>query len=292
MARIGFIGLGVMGGAMVRNLLDAGHEITGFDLDEEALGRAVDAGAEPAESAAAAVGDADIVMLSLPGPDAVEAVADQTAAAFSPGTVLVDLTTSTPGTTARLAERFDDRDIDVIGAPVSGGASGAEDATLTVMAGGDPAVFEACEPIFEAIGTDIYHVGENPGDGHAVKLLNNYLSFTALLASSEAVILGRAAGLDPYTLVDVFSVSSGRNSATQDKIPEDVLTEEWDNGFKLGLMEKDMELLSQFSAEQDVPLLIAEVLEFLITYTRLREGEDADMTRTYAFLEDLMVPET
>ncbi len=291
MARIGFIGLGVMGGAMAANLLEAGHELTVFDLDEEAMDRAVDAGAAPADSAADAASGVELVMLSLPGPDAVEAVIDEAGGAFDDGSILVDLTTSTPGTTNRLAARLADQGVDVLGAPVSGGESGARDATLTIMAGGDSAVFEACEPVFDVIGTDVYHVGDTPGDGHAVKLLNNYLSFTALLASSEAVILGRAAGLDPHTLVDVFSVSSGRNSATQDKIPNDVLTEEWDNGFKLGLMEKDIKLLSRFSDEQDVPLLISEVLETLITYTRLREGEDADMTRTYAMLESLMVPD-
>lgn len=291
MARIGFIGLGVMGGAMATKLLEADHELTVFDLDEEAMARVVDAGAVGAASAADVAADAELVMLSLPGPDAVEAVIDEAAAAFDDGTILVDLTTSTPGTTNGLAERLADQGVDVLGAPVSGGESGARNATLTIMAGGAPAVFDACAPVFEVIGTDVYHVGDTPGDGHAVKLLNNYLSFTALLASSEAVILGRAAGLDPHTLVDVFSVSSGRNSATEDKIPNDVLTEEWDNGFKLGLMEKDIKLLSRFSDEQDVPLMVSEVLETLITYTRLREGEDADMTRTYAMLESLMVPD-
>ncbi|MEY7851752.1 NAD(P)-dependent oxidoreductase [Natrarchaeobius sp. A-rgal3] len=290
MAKIGFIGLGVMGGAMARNLAGAGYDVTAYDLDDDAVSAVVDAGATGASTSEAAVAGAEVVFLSLPSPDVVTAVVDDIEDSLEAGAVLVDLTTSTPETTNEVADRLSNRDVDVLGAPVSGGASGAEAATLTIMAGGDRAVYDVCEELFEAIGTDVYYVGSQPGHGHAVKLLNNYLSFTALLASSEAVILGTAAGLDPEILVDVFSVSSGRNSATQDKIPNQVLTGEYDNGFKLSLMEKDMHLLSEFSDDQDVPLLIAETIETLITYTRLREGGDGDMTRTYDLLESLMRP--
>lgn len=290
MARIGFIGLGVMGGAMARNLIAAGHDLTVFDLDDAAMESAVEAGADAAESNAGAISGAEVVFFSLPAPGVVEMVVEKAADAFDPGTVLVDTTTSTPDTTQGIAERLADQDVSVIGAPVSGGARGAEKATLTIMAGGDPAVYEACESLFETIGSDVYHVGELPGHGHAVKLLNNYLSFTSLLATSEAVILGRAAGLDPETLVDVFNVSTGRNSATDDKFPNDILTGEFENGFKIGLMDKDMKLLSQFSDDQDVPLLIGSVVENLITHTRLREGPEEDQTRAYTVLEDMMRP--
>lgn len=290
MARIGFIGLGVMGGAMANNLIAAGHDLTVFDLDEDAVASVADAGAQPADTSADAVAGAEVVFFSLPSPAIVEAVVEDTVDAYEEGAVLVDMTTSTPDTTNGIAERLSGRGVDVIGAPVSGGARGAKNATLTIMAGGERAVFEACEPLFEAIGTDIYHAGEMPGHGHAVKLLNNFLSFTALLATSEAVILGRQAGLDPETLVNVFNVSTGRNSATDDKFPNDILTGEFQNGFKIGLMDKDMQLLTEFSNDQDIPLLIGSIIENLITHTRLREGPDADQTRAYAVLEEMMVP--
>lgn len=289
MTSLGFIGLGSMGGPMAGNLVSAGHDVTAFDLDEDAVAAVSEAGATAAASAGDAAADAEVVFLSLPGPENVEAVVDEIEADLADGSILVDLTTSTPGTTNAIAERLADRGIDVLGAPVSGGASGARDATLSIIVGGDEAVFEACEPLFEDIGTDVFHVGDDPGHGHAVKLLNNYLSNVALMATSEAVILGDQAGLDRETLVDVFSVSSGRNSANQDKIPDHVLTGDYDMGFKLGLMEKDMRLLSEFAGDQQVPMLLGHVTRDIAGYAKTKKGYDGDMTRVYDFLEELMI---
>lgn len=288
MTEIGFVGLGVMGSRMVRNLLAADYDVTVADIDESAVAAMVEAGATGAERTADAVAGADVVLLSLPGPAAVEAVVDEVETALGPGAVLVDLTTSTPETTDAVAERLADRDVEVIGAPVSGGKSGAEAGTLTIMCGGDEAVVEACDPLFAAIGEDVFHVGPRPGHGHAVKLLNNYLSFTALLATSEAVVLGDAAGLDRETLVDVFAVSSGRNSANQEKIPNQVLTGQYQNGFTLELMEKDIRLMTEFSEDQGAPVLIGNTVKTLTEYARQRYGGDGDMTRVYDLLEDLM----
>lgn len=289
MSSLGFIGLGSMGGPMARNLVSDGHDVTAFDLDDDALEAVEDAGATAAESAADAVGGAEVVFLSLPAPAAVEAVVDEIEADLPEGSILVDLTTSTPDTTNGIAERLEPSGVDVLGAPVSGGHSGAVDATLSIIVGGDEAVFEACRPLFEAIGTDVFHVGDEPGHGHAVKLLNNYLSNIALMATSEAVILGDRAGLDRETLVDVFSVSSGRNSANQDKIPNYVLTGDYDMGFKIGLMEKDMRLLSEFAGDQQVPMLLGHVTRDIAGYAKTKKGHDADMTRVYDFLEELMI---
>ncbi|SEH16434.1 3-hydroxyisobutyrate dehydrogenase [Natronorubrum sediminis] len=286
---LGFIGLGSMGGPMAKNLVSAGHDLTAYDLDDDALEAIADAGATAATSTADAVEGAEVVFLSLPGPDNVDAVVEEIEADLEEGTILVDLTTSTPGTTEAIEDRLSDRDIDVLGAPVSGGSSGANAGTLSIIVGGDEAVFEACEPLFEVIGSDIFHVGDGVGHGHAVKLLNNYLSNIALLATSEAVILGDAAGLDRQTLVDVFSVSSGRNSANQDKIPNYVLTGEYDMGFKIGLMEKDMRLLSEFAGEQQVPMLLGHLTRDLAGYAKTKKGFDSDMTRVYDFLEEFML---
>ncbi len=289
MVTLGFIGLGAMGGPMARNLVTAGHDVTVYDLDDEAIEAVADVGATPAASSPNAVTGAEVVFLSLPTPAAVEAVVNEIEPALEEGSVLVDLTTSTPETTNGIAERLADHGVDVLGAPVSGGATGAKDGTLSIIAGGDEAVFDACRPLFDAIGTDVFHVGDEPGHGHAVKLLNNYLSNVALLATSEAVILGDAAGLDRKQLVDVFSVSSGRNSATEDKIPNQVLTGEYDVGFKLSLMDKDMRLLSAFANDQELPLLVGHVVRDLVGYARTKHGDDGDMTRVYDLLEDLMV---
>mgnify|MGYP006284776183 CR=1 FL=1 len=289
MSSLGFIGLGSMGGPMVQNLVSGGHDVTPLDLDEDALAAAAEAGATAASSAGEAAAGAEVVFLSLPGPENVEAVVDAIEDDLTDGSILVDLTTSTPGTTNAIADRLEDRGVDVLGAPVSGGASGARQGSLSIIVGGDGAVFEACEPLFEDIGEDVFHVGPVPGHGHAVKLLNNYLSNVALIATSEAVILGDRAGLDRETLVDVFSVSSGRNSANQDKIPNHVLTGEYDMGFKLGLMEKDMRLLSEFAGDQEVPMLLGHVTRDITGYAKTKKGYDGDMTRVYDFLEELMI---
>ena len=289
MVSVGFIGLGSMGGPMARNLVRAGHDVAVYDLDAAAVEAVADAGATPATSSSDAVAGAEVVFLSLPTPDIVESTVAEIESDLEDGSILVDLTTSTPATTNQIADRLSEYGVDVLGAPVSGGTAGAEDGTLSVIAGGDRAAFEACTPLFEVIGSDLFHVGEQPGHGHAVKLLNNYLSNIALLATSEAVILGDAAGLDRRQLVDVFSVSTGRNSSTEDKIPNQVLTGEYDVGFKLGLMNKDMRLLSEFANDQETPLLVGHVARDLVGYARTKKGDDADMTRVYEFLEDVML---
>lgn len=288
MTDVGFIGLGDMGGPMAGHLAEAGHDVQAYDLDTDALERAVEAGATAAADSSDAVSGAEVVFFSLPTPGAVEQVVEETESGFSDGMVLADLTTSTPDTTTAVHERLAESGVTVLGAPVSGGKAGAKAGTLSVMAGGDRATFEACEPLFETFAANVFHVGANPGAGHAVKLLNNYLSFTALLATSEAVVLGKEAGLDPETLIDVFNVSSGRNSATEDKFPEQVLTGEFDAGFKLPLMEKDARLFAEFAADHGMPLLLGDTVRNLVGYARAVEGEDGDMTDVYPFMERVM----
>jgi 3-hydroxyisobutyrate dehydrogenase len=179
--------------------------------------------------------------------------------------------------------------VDVLGAPVSGGRAGTRAGTLSVMVGGDPSTHEACVPLFESFASDVFHVGDAPGHGHAIKLLNNYLSFAALVASSEAVLLGRQVGLDLETVCEVVSASSGRNSATEEKLPEQVATGEYDLGFPLRLVEKDIRLLSEFGEDNGTPLLLANAVRQLVGYARTHQGDGADMTRIYDFLEAVMV---
>lgn len=287
MTEIGFIGLGNMGSLMATHLVEAGHDLTAYDIDPQALERVVNNGATPAEDEAEAVAGAEVVFFSLPQPDTVKAVVDETIQTLEDGAVVIDLTTSTPEITNGIAARLSEHGVDVLGAPVSGGQSGARAGTLSVIVGGDTAVFEACEPLFEAFAEDIFHVGTQPGHGHAVKLLNNYLSFTALLATSEAVALGDAAGLDRQTLVDVFSVSTGRNSATQEKIPEAVLTGSYDLGFTLDLMKKDARLFTEFGQNHNAPLVLGDTVKNLVGYAHAQHGDDADMSRIYDFVEEM-----
>lgn len=290
MSEIGFIGLGTMGAPMARHLLEAGYELSVFDIDEGAIDRLASAGATPAASSKAAIAGSEVVFLSLPGASEVSALIEETADAFEPGSVLIDTTTSTPTTTASVSERLAERGVDVLGAPVSGGRVGAEEGTLGTMVGGDPAVFEATTELLETFSAGITHVGERPGHGHAAKLLNNYLSYTALYVSSEAAVLGEQIGIEMGPLLEAINHSSGRNSATAGKLQR-VNEGEYDIGAPIHIMEKDLSQLLSFSEETGTPLAFAGLLRQFAGYTRRRYGGDEQITRAYDFFEELAAGE-
>jgi 3-hydroxyisobutyrate dehydrogenase len=284
---LGYIGLGQMGGSMATHLARDGNDVAVFDRRREAIDAVEAAGAKGMETASEVAETADVIFLSLPGPDAVEAVVSELETAIGPGSVVVDTTTSTPDTTRSIADRLANSGVTVLGAPVSGGTSGAEEGTLTVMVGGDNTTFESCREYFDAFATNVFHVGEDPGHGHAVKLLNNYLSDTAMVATSEAIILGQQVGLDIETMCEIFNVSTGRNSATEDKFPDHIPNDR-DVGFALGLMEKDLRLLLRFAEDNRVPLLLAGVVRSQVGCTRNRYGDDGDMTDVYDYLRETL----
>ena len=280
MATIGFVGLGQMGRPMAGHLVADGHEVLVYDRRPDAV--AAIEGATGATSVAELGASADVVFLSLPGPEAVLAVTRELETALDPGSIVVDTTTSTPATTRTVADRFAERSLSILGSPVSGGASGATNATLTAMVGGDPAVLESCREFLEAFASNVVHVGPDPGHGHAAKLLNNYLSITAMLATSEAVALGQTVGLDVETMCEVFNASTGRNSATADKFPGAAAGEEV--GFSLELLEKDIRLLSSFAEENRLALLLASVVRAESGRALARFGNDGDMTDIYDYV--------
>jgi 3-hydroxyisobutyrate dehydrogenase-like beta-hydroxyacid dehydrogenase len=288
MPRIGFIGLGDMGGPIARHLLDAGYDLTVYDLDPDRIAEVADHGATAATDSAAVAAATAVVFLSLPTPDAVEHVVAELEGELAAGDVLVDTTTSRPSTTDAIAARLAERDVVVLGAPISGGKAGAQAGTLSIMVGGDRAVFEELRPLFEPFAPDTFYVGDSPGDGHAAKLINNFLSYTALLASSEALILAERSGLDRATMLDVLNASSGHNSATEYKLPEHVLTGKYDMGFPLELVEKDIRLFTEFGEDTETPLLIGSLIRQLVGYARTEQGDDGDMVRVYDFLENVM----
>lgn len=295
MTAVGFVGLGNMGSQMARHLLKAGYELTVFDVDPDAREAFAGTAATVADDPASVAAASEVTFLSLPSPDVVRTVVtdeDGIVDGIRSGSTLVDTTTSTPKTTADIAALLAEHDVTVLSAPVSGGTSGAREGTLTTMVGGDRATHEACTDLFSAFATDIYHVGESPGDGHVVKLLNNYLSFLGMLGASEAVALGERAGLDAETMVMVFNQSSGRNSATEDKFPEQIIPERYDLGFPLALMYKDIRLFSEFADDSDAPVLLGDTVRNLIGYARAEFGEDADMSRIYQFMARRITPDS
>ncbi|MEV5893474.1 NAD(P)-dependent oxidoreductase [Nonomuraea fuscirosea] len=253
---IGFVGLGNMGGRIARRLTAAGHPVLGHD---PAPGAAEKAGATPAATVAEVGRSAELILLSLPDSKVVESVVlgpDGLLAHARKGQVIVDLSTAAPGSTRRLAGLLAAEGARLIDAGVSGGAAAAERGTLTIMAGGEREEVERITPILETFAQKIFHMG-GPGTGHSAKLLNNFLNAVSLAATSEVMIAGRKAGLDPHTLLDVLNSSSGANWATANRFPRIVEGDYLEGGLTSALMTKDIVLYVDHLRALGVPSLNA-----------------------------------
>jgi 3-hydroxyisobutyrate dehydrogenase-like beta-hydroxyacid dehydrogenase len=285
--RLGFVGLGRMGTPMCQRLLDAGHQLVVTDVDAGATGRVSEFGAEVAASAAEVADRCEIVLASLPTPEAVREVALGTDGVVAGEQVrhFVDLSTTGAPTAQAVAAGLAERGITAVDAPVSGGVSGAVKGTLAVMVACAEADFATVEPILGVIGR-VFHVAQQPGLGQVMKLANNYLSAAAIALTSEAMVVGTKAGLNPHVMIDVLNASSGRNSATQDKFPKAVLPRTFDFGFATGLMDKDLRLFAEEASELDIPLPIEPVLRQLWEQSNDRYGEASDFTNIAKLIED------
>lgn len=242
----GFIGLGNMGRPMASRLIDAGNQLVVFDTNSAALDPFVERGAKRASSVAEVASMTDTVMLSLPTPPIVEAVATG-AGGLAEGTSLkrvIDLSTTGPQMAARLGETFAAKGVTWLDSPVSGGVGGAKAGTLAVMFSGPEADFEDLTPQLSTIGKPFY-VGPEPGLAQTMKLVNNMLSAAAMALSCEAISMGAKAGLKPSVMVDVINAGSGRNTATMQKFPQSILPRTFDYGFSTGLMFKDVALFME-----------------------------------------------
>jgi 3-hydroxyisobutyrate dehydrogenase len=250
---IAFFGLGNMGWPMARRLHEAGHSVRCFDPSPEARARAEAAGLHTLSSAGEAAAS-DVVLLMLPNSDVVEAVLlrDGLLAALRTGSTVVDMSSSRPASTRKLAEQAAARGVHYVDAPVSGGVVGAESGNLTIMVGGAPDDVAALRPVLDVLGNKVMHVGP-PGAGHALKALNNLMSATHLLVSSEALLVGREFGLDVEVMLDAINTSSGRSGSTEVKWPKYVVTGRYDSGFGAALMLKDMGIALDLATELGMP---------------------------------------
>jgi 3-hydroxyisobutyrate dehydrogenase-like beta-hydroxyacid dehydrogenase len=276
---IGFIGLGQMGFHMARRLVEAGHRLVVFDSRREAIERLTALGAQAAASPRELADAVETVMVSLPTPDVVLAVAT------GPGGVIegkrvrrfVDLSTTGAVMAKRIFEALKARNIVQIDCPVSGGVTGAAKGTLALMASGPRAEINAIEPALAAIGK-IFFISERPGAGQTMKLCNNFLSAAAMTATSEAMVMGVKAGLDPRIMLDVINSGTGRNTATEDKFGRVVLPRTFNLGFAVGLMTKDLKLCLGEGKALGVPMQVAEAVTQLLQTACDENGPDKDLT--------------
>jgi len=284
-APVGFVGLGAMGTPMVEALLDGGFAVLVADVRAEAAEALVERGATAASSAAEVADGAETVLVSLPLPEVVRTVAGEVGSGGAMRT-FVDLSTTGPSTTEAIAAGLQANGIRYLDAPVSGGVAGAAERRLTVMASGDEAVFADVKPLLATFATTILHVGAAPGQGQLAKLLNNLLSATAFAITSEATTLGVRGGLDPATLLAVFNASTGRNTATSDKFPRQVLTRAFASGFRLKLMTKDVELCLAEARSRGHAMPVGGLVQQLWTLAAARADEEADHTEFVRLAEE------
>jgi 3-hydroxyisobutyrate dehydrogenase-like beta-hydroxyacid dehydrogenase len=276
---IGFIGLGHMGFPMARRLIEANHHVVAFDTRAGALDRIVALGAQPASSPQEVADSAETVMASLPSPQAALEVATGANGVIEGSRVkrYVDLSTVGSKTAVQIHGALATSNIAAIDSPVSGGVSGAENGTLALMVSGPRTEFDILKPAFETIGRPLY-IGEQPGSAQTMKLANNILAATALVATSEVVVMGVKSGLDAGVMIDALNASSGGTSASRDKFPRAILPRTFDYGFATGLMVKDVRLYLDEAKALGVPVEVAEAVGRLWETAMHDEGADADFT--------------
>ncbi|WP_222942170.1 NAD(P)-dependent oxidoreductase [Protaetiibacter sp. SSC-01] len=276
MTRVAVVGLGRMGGALAARLVAAGHHVHGADPVAPARERLAAAGGRASASAVEAVAGAEVVVLLLPDSDAVEGVLRDPAMreALAVDAVVVDAGSSDPARTRALAEELAASGIGLVDAPVSGGVLGAENGTLTVMAAGPDALLDRVAGVLEVFGR-VVRVGP-VGAGHAVKALNNLLSASHLLLTSEAVLAGERFGVEPAVLLEVVNGSSGRSGSSELKWPRYILPGTFDSGFALALMVKDARIATGLLEETGVesPVASATLASWRRALEELEPGAD------------------
>ncbi|HXF90022.1 MAG TPA: NAD(P)-dependent oxidoreductase [Xanthobacteraceae bacterium] len=277
---IGFIGLGNMGAPMCRRLIEAGHRLIVFDVRREAVERMVKLGAEAAKTPAEVAARAETVLASLPSLEVGRKVAIGEDGIIRGNRVkrYVDLSTTGSRFAVEMHDALKERSIVQIDSPVSGGVAGAEKGTLAVMVSGPLAEIELLRPVLAVIGK-VFVIGEKPGAAQTMKLVNNFLSATAMAASCEAIAMGVKAELDPAVMVDVINAGSGCNTATTQKFPRSILPGTFDYGFGMGLMVKDVRLFLEELAQLGIPAEVAPAVGRLWEAALQEHGADTDFTR-------------
>ncbi|MEM5460322.1 NAD(P)-dependent oxidoreductase [Paraburkholderia phytofirmans] len=283
---IGFVGVGVMGRPMARRLIEAGHSLVVFDRDEQAVAELAAIGARAAKSVRDVADSARIVFTSLPTPAVFRQVAlgDGGLIEGSFIKILVDLSTVGSRMEKEVANGLLAKGIDTVDAPVSGGAAGAQKGTLAIMMAGKPAALDQVRSLFEVLGK-VFVVGDQPGQGQLLKLLNNMLSSTAFAITSEAFVAGMRGGLDPEVMMAVINSGSGKNGATMDKFPKHVLPGTFDFGFPVGSVCKDIGLAVDECQALGVPTWVGSVARQVWNYAAMQDGSKRDMTELVKYVE-------
>jgi 2-hydroxy-3-oxopropionate reductase len=283
---IGFIGVGVMGRPMAGHLLAKGHRVMVYDLSADAMEALAAAGARKAADVRDLCNHCEVVFTSLPSPAVFSQVMLGEGGIVGAGAVRVaiDLSTVGPRATQAAAAGLRARGIELVDAPVSGGAAGAREARLAVMAAGAPDVVAEVRTLLEVFGR-VFVVGETPGQAQLLKLLNNMLSATAFAVTAEAYVAGVKGGLDPQMMMEVINLSSGRSAASQEKFMRQVLPRSFDFGFPISSVCKDIGLAIEECEALGVPMWVGSQARQVWNFAAHQDGARRDMTELVTYIE-------
>ncbi|WP_425805610.1 NAD(P)-dependent oxidoreductase [Desulfitobacterium sp. Sab5] len=288
--KVGFIGVGAMGKPMASNIIRSGHTLVVNDVNAAAVEELVANGAIHAQSPRELAEQVEVVITMLPNGTIVEQVLLGEKGVFAgakSGFTIIDMSSVAPGFTKKIAKLAADQGINYMDAPVSGGVKGATEGTLTIMVGGEKELVDRYHSLLEVMGKKIYHVG-NVGDGDAVKIVNNLLLAVNMAAAAEAFALGTKIGLDPKTLLEIISVSSGNSYAMTAKMPNFVFKGNFAPGFAIDLQYKDLELAVQTAKEAKVPMMLTNVAQQLYENARAAGLGREDISAIIKPLEEVL----
>jgi 3-hydroxyisobutyrate dehydrogenase-like beta-hydroxyacid dehydrogenase len=277
--KLGFIGLGMMGGPMASNLVRAGHPIIVCDPVDEAAERLVEIGAERVATPKEVADQIETVLVSLPTPDVVKLVATGTDGLCEGSKIkhYIDLSTSGAIIAQEVGAALGEKGVQCLDCPVSGGERGASAGTLSLMLSGPEDLYEKVKDILANIGSAPFYVGTEPGMAQTAKVANNYLSAVANIATAEAMVMGVKAGIEAETLLEIFNRSSGMNRATEDKYPTFVLPRKF-KSMRTLLIHKDVNLCVEQAAAMGVPMWLgSQVRQFLQFALTQGHGEDSSI---------------
>ncbi len=288
--KIAFIGLGLMGVPMAKNLLKAGYQIAGFDLSKEVAAKfSDDKGFQFVSTPEQAIEDANITILMLPDSSIIDAVlwgsngSEGIASKLSKNSYLIDMISSSPISSKENNHQLEKLGIKFVDAPVSGGVKKAIDGSLAIIVGGKKEHFDEVQPLLECMGKSIVHVGD-AGAAHAVKALNNYVSAAGLIAASEALNAANKFGLDPHIVNKVFNASTGRNNTTENKVENFMLNDAFNSGFSLALMRKDVQIALSFIENMNCYANLAKQCVLTAKEADEKLGKGADHTAMYDYV--------